>query len=44
MLGENLECSRVKVAAGNFGMAIITLGSYHSVLSCRLTPTDAPFV
>jgi hypothetical protein len=28
-------------AASNFGMTIITLGSYHSVLPCWRTPTDA---
>jgi hypothetical protein len=43
-LGENLDCSRVKDVVGNFGVVIITPGSYHFVLSCWLAPTDAPSV
>jgi hypothetical protein len=40
-IGTNIDCGGVKTTTGNFGIAIITLGRLHSVLSCRSTPLEA---
>jgi hypothetical protein len=39
---ENLDCSKVKAAACNFVVAIITLGHFHSALSCHPACPEAP--
>jgi hypothetical protein len=42
--GIRLDSCDVISTAGNLGMAIITLGRLFFMLSCRLTPIDAPSV
>jgi hypothetical protein len=42
--GAGLNCCDMTAATGDYDMAIITLGRLYLVLSCQLTPPDAPSV
>jgi hypothetical protein len=38
--GTNLDCYKVMVTTGDFGIAIITLGSHYSTLPCQPAPLE----